>query len=459
MLRGRCWLALVACFMLQWSLFDCRKIATCQQVCSSLGVPDGCKYAADSGEREEVIVITNGTSDIKAWKWETITMVVSAYFSSTRTTGLTACYTHSMGRRYGLRELVPDDLQRLVSDTDGVKSNFTNMILTYQSLFMADHIVYDLLGFFANLEGADPSVNKSVVLCKMGEVLSNAMEEVRKRHNRETYCIVPWEPPCKSDCGDVRALLSECDFLLMSPDSYIPVAPADKDCLAQATVPITQFLYGIDRYISLKTSSRGPASIVAGIPWHGYVYKCDHTISDDKCKIQQTAGEACFSNKNRQRMSLSDIHSLSLSTVNVKMDVLTKGLYCNLNNTAQLWFENFTTLLIKYQLVSDLELKGLSLWYGEDLTFGMSEDSAKFSSNSWSFLIHHVLHRTAYTPHTVNHFYADTVAGVGVGCLLLGTILGVTFACIAFRRNSFQKLNRPFKLDEDENAFRDDEGL
>ena len=53
----------------------------------------------------------------------------------------------------------------------------------------------------------------------------------------------------------------------------------------------------------------------------------------------------------------------------------------------------------------------------------------------------------------------DTVAGVGVGCLLLGTALGVTFSCIAFRRRSLRKRNLPFKLDEDEDDFRDDEGL
>ena len=59
----------------------------------------------------------------------------------------------------------------------------------------------------------------------------------------------------------------------------------------------------------------------------------------------------------------------------------------------------------------------------------------------------------------LSFFLTDTVAGIGVGCLLLGTALGVTFSCIAFRRNSFRKRNRPFKLDEEEDDFRDDEGL
>ena len=60
----------------------------------------------------------------------------------------------------------------------------------------------------------------------------------------QVFCIVPWEPPCDSDCGDVKKLLGYCHILLMSPDSYMPTVSTNGKCLAQATVPIASFLYG-----------------------------------------------------------------------------------------------------------------------------------------------------------------------------------------------------------------------
>ncbi|XP_076471870.1 uncharacterized protein LOC143301454 [Babylonia areolata] len=124
-----------------------------------------------------------------------------------------------------------------------------------------------------------------------------------------------------------------------------------------------------------------------------------------------------------------------------------------------MWFENFTTLYIKYQLVQDLQLRGLSIWYGEDLVVDMSVDDTTFTWTAWDFLTHHVLHKAAFHPVQNKHVYADTVAWVSVGCLLLGIVLGVTFTCIAFRRKAFRRPNRPFKLDEVDDDFRDDEGL
>lgn len=466
MIKSLPWIALVTCFMLQchFSLLQGRKEATCEQLCRGLGVSDGCRYAEDTkAGPEEVVVITNGSSDIQAWKWDTISMVVSQYFSSSRNTGYTACYTHSLGKRYGLKEHVPSDMEKLLNSTEAETKKFSQMVVTYQRLLMADHIVYDLLDFFLQLD-TQPGLDKSLALSKITDLLKLTIRQVNTEHSGEVYCIVPWKPPCvSSDCAAVRSLLSLCHVLLMSPDSYQPEA-LDEDnsqCLAQATVPISKFLYGIDRYLSLQIKPVPSTQIVAGIPWHGYAYKCDKPMSqqDGKCVITKTPGKACFSDNNRQKLSLIEIHSSSLSNKDVKMDVVTKGLYYNMNDSAQLWFENFTTLLIKYQLVKDLNLRGLSLWYGEDLAMGLSPDKVRFSVKSWDFMTHNVLHKAVYKPQPISHYYADTVAGVGVGCLLLGTVLGVTFTCIGFRTRSSRKLNRPFKLDEDENAFRDDEGL
>lgn len=53
----------------------------------------------------------------------------------------------------------------------------------------------------------------------------------------------------------------------------------------------------------------------------------------------------------------------------------------------------------------------------------------------------------------------DTVAGAAIGCLLLGTALGITFTCIALRQCKRSPPKRPFKLDETVDDFHDDPGL
>ena len=60
----------------------------------------------------------------------------------------------------------------------------------------------------------------------------------------QVFCIVPWQPPCEKDCRLVRQLLGYCHILLMSPDSYLPPVLNNGTCFAQATIPVSHFLYG-----------------------------------------------------------------------------------------------------------------------------------------------------------------------------------------------------------------------
>ena len=41
---------------------------------------------------------------------------------------------------------------------------------------------------------------------------------------------------------------------------------------------------GVDRYIKLRAQPNVRDSIIAGIPWHGYVYKCSASMSVRVCK-------------------------------------------------------------------------------------------------------------------------------------------------------------------------------
>lgn len=82
-------------------------------------------------------------------------------------------------------------MDKILNDTQSVKTQFAAMIKTYQQLLMADHIVFDLLDFFTKLE-TTPGLNKSLALTKMTEILSHATQTVKSLHDREVgvLCIL-----------------------------------------------------------------------------------------------------------------------------------------------------------------------------------------------------------------------------------------------------------------------------
>ncbi|PVD33760.1 hypothetical protein C0Q70_05020 [Pomacea canaliculata] len=189
----------------------------------------------------------------------------------------------------------------------------------------------------------------------------------------------------------------------LCPDSYLDTADQQR-CEAVPTIPFTEFIYGIEQYLNLN---RIP--LVVGIPWHGYDYTCE------LLKLQNTDG-TCDITKHRKRMSLAAIHEENyFDQKKVTTDQLTQAAYLTYpeKDTSVhhlVWFENADTLTIKYKIVNLLPVK-------------------------------------------------DTVAGAAIGCLLLGTALGITFTCIALRRCKRSPPKRPFKLDEAVDDFHDDPGL
>ncbi|XP_076472103.1 uncharacterized protein LOC143301595 [Babylonia areolata] len=254
MMPRACWLAVVVWFVAVGANdlnhgYDAKSgenrlhKPTCLQLCAELNIKDGCQRAPQESVREEVIIMTNGSATIQSWKWDTITMVVTTYFDGISKTSLTSCVAHSKGKRYGLREYVPGsyDITTILGDVEAIKKDFISKITEYQRQTMADHMVFDLLLFFHQLEKL-PS--KSVAIAKMSDILSAAASKIRENHDSEVFCVVPWEPPCpETNCTEIRMLLGYCHVLLLSPDSYMPKPEPDGNCKAQATVPISKFLY------------------------------------------------------------------------------------------------------------------------------------------------------------------------------------------------------------------------
>lgn len=390
---------------------------------------------------------------MEMWSWDAVHVVISSNVKDTSgRTGQVACKVHSKGKRFGFTVDLPDFVNQNVTEND--TQNWIESIKDKQKMWYADHVVVDLIKPLSDTA----SVTKAI-LNPINALMTKASQTDL---NRRLYCIVPWLPPCTSDeedCATTKSILNNCEMVILGPDSYIP--DTRTGCVAQATIPIGQFLLGINKYLFLLQQMK----IVAGIPWHGYNYSCASTNKLKHCILTDSTTKPCKYQDIRKQISLGQIDLLGQAfQKNATVDRLSQSVCYtspNMNDLYQIWFENIETLNLKYSFVKDLGLAGFAIWYAEDLKYGLDTSKLQNDRNMWGWVLHQILVETDHTAVPKGHVYADTVAGVGVGCLVLGTALGITFACIALRRcdSNRSKLNRPFKLDDDDEEYRDDNGL
>lgn len=417
---------------------------------------NGCTYAPPSSSNGQEVMIMTSTTDLdemELWHWDTFHVVISTDNIPETENNKVACKAHSHGKRYAFT--VPLlDYANDPNITSQMEKVWIDSMTRKQILWYADHVVVDMTGPLGNADKLNQNVMDKTV--ELMTKVSNTGHLAKM-----IYCILPWSPPClagEDNCASTKRLLNQCQVIIMGPDSYLP--DTNKECIAQANVPVGKFLLGIDQYINLARSLK----IVAGIPWHGYKYSCHHlNRNTNKCFLTNGTGD-CNYKSHRERMSLGQSQNAPYKEEDFKLDPLTQSICYNsndMNDQFQIWTEDFNTLGMKYDLVKDLRLRGFAVWNAEDLKYGLTVEKLQFEKEMWGWKLHSILvSNIPKTGISRGHAYADTVAGVGVGCLLLGTALGVTFTCIAFRRCGTRRshLNRPFKLDDDDD-YRDDNGL
>lgn len=89
---------------------------------------------------------------------------------------------------YVFSEQVPSDMDKLLSDTPSVKADFYRTVSRSQQQFMADHMVFDLLDFFVNLNSLNQSQSVTA-LSSITEILQNATKTVTSLHDREVCSV------------------------------------------------------------------------------------------------------------------------------------------------------------------------------------------------------------------------------------------------------------------------------
>lgn len=406
-----------------------------------------CNYPKnDVGTSAEVFAFSNGSTEIGAWTWDSIsTFVAPPDFNKDNKAQInTMCITHSKGRKFSITGTMSINGQ--LNATNEAANTWVTRMMQEVKAWHADILTVDILNYFQS-----KFTSTEAELTALAQILVRVKKEIGESSPNpfKLACIVPWKPPCADDsksCDFASLSNDACDFYIIYPDSFL-----DQDnikCMARATIPMAKLLYGINEY-NIHHVPRG--KMILGVPWHGYTYECETTVND-VCYLPKKESGACEFGE-RNPIAYRDIVHDHERVSNADRTWFDAPHYMIKKNSkdVQIWYEDKKSLTEKYKLVHEMGLKGVALMYGDDLATGLTAQDIISDALMWSFVAHEFLLQTTKDPHAEhnNLHYADSMAGVAVGCLLLGTALGSILTCLALR-NRIRRPKRSFMHQQDD---------
>lgn len=388
-------------------------------------------------------MFSNEETDVQAWSWKSITtLIVSTSFDPTNESHIsTMCVTHSKKKKFGFT--VDMTLNGQINLTSNETREWTEMVQSKQAQWHAEVVVINLLPYFKNDINSSRKDHENLAV-----LLKDTKTAVREgtSYTVQIACIVPWRPPCseiQEECDFTHLSSDGCDLFIINPESFTDLEGVK--CIARATIPFSKLLYGISEYNAHHIPNK---QIILGVPWHGYDYICKGQMINNVCSLSHDA-KCDFAD--RKMLSHGEMMSSNLSIYykNNSFNDLYNAPYFNYKRGSeqhQVWFEDTKSLVNKYRLVHELELKGVGVMYGDDLISHVPKKIIFDDQEMWSWVNHEIILEATKDPARNDFNYADTVAGVAVGCLLLGTVLGFLLTCLALRKG-VKKPKEPFASD------------
>ncbi|KAH9500461.1 hypothetical protein Btru_071991 [Bulinus truncatus] len=435
----------ILCSISTASECPCQNKADCEHIMSK---------ETNYENNKEVYVFSDGSTSVETWNWNTITTLVTPenFKIDDNAQKNTMCTTHNKGKKFAIT--VPMTLSGQINVSNDEAISWIDSTVSKQQSWHADVVVIDLLPYFKSDVNSTEQDHMNLAL-----IIKRVMSEIRNKSNysAEIDCIIPWKPPCSDEdeeCIFTTLSTDGCDRYIISPDSFTDVEGVK--CRAKATLPLSKLLHGISEYASHHIS---PSRVILGIPWHGYDYKCNKLENEAVCII----GEANACQVIRKRLSHGDIYSdFRIYLEKAEYYDIYGAPYFNYKNGSenhQVWYEDRKSLVSKYRLVQELDLKGVAVMYGDDLSSHSHPMVLVDDEQAWSWLTHEILLEVSRSSRPDFHI-ADTIAAVAVSCLLVGTFLGSLFTCLALKR-TVKKPREPFARDvgHTEDEFLDDPNL
>lgn len=423
-----------------------RKIRVCSCSDDSLCSKNGRKFS------REVVVVAEGKSDQSAWHWHDITMVITTEEVGKEEAKKLMCTAHQNHANFAFIREVPT----ITNTSDPVLLDWLEETVKKEKELYADYVALDLLKLLGQCKADSSHVQEVLALLKF-------MVEKFTSPSAELVCIVPYKPPCyDGDCSLTQYMAEHCAAFITSPESFI-TCDTNPKCIAKATMPMTSLVFGVEEFIDHGIT---PDKLLIGIPWHGYDYTCVNYTTDVKtggknqmtCYFDERNNTESCNTSLREKMSLAEIkNSYPDQYKNAESHhyhPIYRSDYINVKKGEQqhqIWYEGHDSLLDKYMYVRSMNLRGMVIWTADDLSTKSTDDAAE-----WNWILHNLFSTGDIEHHSLD--MAGTIAGISVGCFVLGTLLGFAFGCAVMRRRMQRKgLRLPFHRDEEETDFHDDD--
>uniref|UniRef100_A0A0B6Z3W6 GH18 domain-containing protein n=1 Tax=Arion vulgaris TaxID=1028688 RepID=A0A0B6Z3W6_9EUPU len=405
----------------------------------------------DIGMHKEVFVFSHGTVNVQPWNWKTFTALIvpSSFNISNTEQANTMCTAHRNQRKFGIT--VEMSFSGTVNDTSDQAEDWIHYVVSQLQDWHAEIIVVDLLPYFTTDIYSSEQDHIAVV-----KILSHMKTNVTELSEVvKIACIIPWKPPCaetETSCDFTSLSKDVCDYFVINPDSFTDLD--DVKCRARANIPFSKLLYGISEYNSHHIPNN---RIILGVAWHGYDYTCE-TLINEICSLQEVTSSNSTQTKcnfsKRWKVSNGDIlKEHAAEHMKHTFDNTYMAPFFSYSNSTdghqhQVWFEDQSSLIVKYKLVAELKLKGLAVLYGDDLASSKSPLKLMNDNDMWTWVAHEFILSVSGQSLSERLHYADTTAIVAVACLILGTILGIVFTCFGLRIR-VKKPKYPFQRDAD----------
>lgn len=402
---------------------------------------------------KEVVVIAEGKSDSSTWLWHDITTVITTEEVANEDAKKLMCSAHKNHANFAFIREVPTT----TNTSDPLLLKWLDETSKMGRELYADYIALDMLKLLGQCKADSSHIQEVLTLLKF------MVEKYFTPPGAELMCIVPYKPPCyDGDCSLTQYMAEHCAAFITSPESFI-TCDTNPKCIAKATMPMTSLVFGVEEFIDHGIT---PDKLLIGIPWHGYDYTCVNYTTAMKTGGNQQM--TCFFDERnstescnitlREKMSLVDIKaSYPEQFKNSKSHhyhPIYRSDYINMKKGEQqhqIWYEDHDSLLDKYMYVRSMKLKGMVIWTADDLSSKSVDDAAE-----WNWILHNLFSTGEIEHHTLD--MAGTVAGISVGCFVLGTLLGFALGCAVMRKRMQKRgLRLPFHRDEEETDFHDDD--
>ncbi|ETV84365.1 hypothetical protein H257_03596 [Aphanomyces astaci] len=205
---------------------------------------------------------------------------------------------------------------------------------------------------------------------------------------------VPWAPHgIDQRYYDWVGLATHADLLFVM--SYDMRSQIYYQCIAGANSPLALVKQGLEEYIVAYDIA--PRKLVLGLPWYAYKYPCKphdqpgYKSARPICHIPPVPfrGAPCSDAAGSQvdykqvQMYLSDpdsVHGWDPMSQSPFLMVHTP------NATWQIWYDNVTSLGVKYQMARELDLRGVGMWHVDALDYSGKDDPVASTLAMWQAL-------------------------------------------------------------------------